>query len=355
MPEKPFEHDVLASSPAEPLADKPHCRVKWVPWCGAGLMAVITIAAGALFMVMRPNPQVREQAIYIPPHSSTYKIASLLREQNLIPNTWVFMVGASLYKVLPSAKPLKAGEYLMPTQASIWSILHVIASGKVIVHKFTVPEGYRISQVMELLSRIPILTGEVQAQPEEGALLPETYTYRYGDTRQSIIDQMHKAMTLFMEQQWLSRSVDQAVIQNPQEAIVLASIVEKETGIASERPRIAGVFINRLRIGMRLQSDPTVVYALTSGIQDLERPLTLKDLTYPSPYNTYVIAALPPKPIACPGKEALLAVLHPEATDALYFVADGTGGHVFSRDFREHTKHVATWRRIKKTNARVDN
>jgi UPF0755 protein len=220
------------------------------------------------------------------------------------------------------------------------------------VHKFTVPEGYRMSQIMELLRRIPILTGKVQTQLEEGVLLPETYTYRYGDTRQSIVDQMQRAMILFMEQQWQSRSVDQAVIQSPQEAIILASIVEKETGIASERPLIAGVFVNRLRMGMRLQSDPTVVYALTRGQQELERPLTLKDLTYASPYNTYVIAALPPCPIACPGKEALLAVLHPQATDALYFVADGTGGHVFSRNYREHTKHVATWRRIQNRLAR---
>jgi UPF0755 protein len=165
---------------------------------------------------------------------------------------------------------------------------------------------------------------------------------------------MQQAMVDFLNANWPKRSIEQNLLKNSQQAVVLASVVEKETGLPGERPLVAGVFVNRLRMGMRLQSDPTVVYSLTNGVGDLGRSLTLKDLQYESPFNTYRISGLPPAPIACPGKASLLAVLHPEATDSLYFVADGTGGHTFSSGFEEHKKKVSQWREIKKKKAKVN-
>ena len=185
------------------------------------------------------------------------------------------------------------------------------------------------------------------SKPEEGTLLPETYAYVWGDKRQDIIAQMQRQMTDFLNGIWKSRP-ENSYIQTLQQLVILASLVEKETGIAAERAHIAGVFINRLKKGMMLQSDPTVVYGITGGEKNLDRPLELKDLKHISPYNTYVISGLPPQPIACPGRPALLAALNPALTDDYYFVADGTGGHAFSPTYGGHVEKVKKWRMINK-------
>jgi UPF0755 protein len=201
--------------------------------------------------------------------------------------------------------------------------------------------------VTQLLKDIPILTGDISAPPADGSLLPETYRYSYGDTRESVIARMQKGMQDALADLWAKR--DPAItLKTPQEAMVLASIVEKETGKPSERPRIAAVFYNRLKINMRLQSDPTVIYAITKERGLMDHDLDHHDLEFPSPYNTYTSDGLPPQPICNPGRASLEAVLRPETNDYLYFVADGTGGHVFSHSLEEHNRNVANWAKMKK-------
>jgi UPF0755 protein len=211
----------------------------------------------------------------------------------------------------------------------------------------TIAEGLTVMEIITLLQGETALTGALSALPAEGSLLSETYYYTYGMTRQMIVERMQKAMQETLSSLWNGRVAD-GILRTPEEVAVLASIVEKETGLAAERPRVAGVFINRLRQGMPLQSDPTVIYAVTEGKMKLERPLSLADLKTPSPYNTYLVKGLPPFPIANVGKAALEAVLHPEAHDYIYFVADGTGGHAFAKTLAEHNNNVAKWRRISK-------
>ena len=183
--------------------------------------------------------------------------------------------------------------------------------------------------------------------PAEGRVLPETYSYRLGNSRDAVVERMTAAMRDLLAELWAGRAAD-LPFDRPMEAVILASIVEKETSRSAERARIAGVFINRLRKGMRLQSDPTVVYGLTDGRGPLGRSLTRRDLETDHPYNTYKIKGLPPEPICNPGRASLEAVLHPMVTDALYFVADGTGGHVFAKTLAEHNRNVARWRRLRK-------
>lgn len=242
---------------------------------------------------------------------------------------------------------LKAGEYLIPAYARPLDIVRILASGKVVVHQVTIPEGLTVVQIMDIVKAVPNLSGEVIRIPEEGTLLPETYRYMYGDSREKILSHMRQAMKRTLEEVWASRK-EESPIKTPEELLILASIVEKETGMPAERPRVAAVFLNRLKKGMKLQSDPTVVYGLTLGEKPLGHLLTFEDLKHVSDYNTYVIPALPPKPIACPGRKSLQAVVNPAATNDYYFVADGTGGHAFSPTYNEHVQRVKEWRKVQK-------
>lgn len=281
--------------------------------------------------------------IIIKPGTSSYNIAEQLTQNGILSYPWKFLIG---YWLTYPRKPLIAGEYLFTKKSATAEVLAKIQEGRTVVRKFTVPEGWTVAQVVAGLQEIECLTGAIETIPLEGSLLPETYFYAYGDDRQSLLNRMQAAMTENLQQLWQQRQSDDQIIQTPQMALILASIVEKETGLESERSRIAGVFINRLRLKMPLQSDPTVIYALTLGQKPLDRALLRGDLALLSAYNTYRIVGLPPQPIACPGKESLRAVLNPLISDDLYFVANGKGGHTFSKTLAEHNQHVAKWRQF---------
>lgn len=310
------------------------------------LMMVAAVVGGAVFWGYRayigPGPLRDETAVVILPGSSTETIAARLTEAGVIDNPLVFRVGVRLEG---SAAALRAGEYAFPPGVSLRQAAAILRSGKTVVRRLTVPEGLTSKQVVTLVEQTPGLFGDLPPTPAEGSLLPETYHFSYGDSRQEVLSRMGDAMTEALATLWKTRSED-LPLESPEEAVTLASIVEKESALPEERPRVAAVFINRLRRGMPLQADPTVIYAVTEGTGVLSRPLTQSDLDSPSPYNTYVNSGLPPGPIANPGREALRAVLQPADTQELYFVADGSGGHAFARTLQEHNRNVARWRRL---------
>lgn len=313
------------------------------------LVVLTGFSAYGIFLhtLKSPGPLAAEKPVLIASGQGTQEIAEKLAAEGVISHPLVFAVTSKLQSAGGS---LKAGEYLVPAGASTQDVIRLLQSGRVFQRKITVAEGLMSTEIVDLINAAPALEGTIETIPAEGTLLPETYNYVYGDTRQQVIDRMQAAMKKTLAELWEKRSTTTPV-KTPEEAVTLASIVEKETGIASERPRVAGVFANRLRIGMPLQSDPTVIYAITMGKMKLERQLYRKDLNIESPYNTYFVKGLPPGPIANPGRASLDAVLNPESNDLYYFVADGTGGHVFGKTLDDHTRNVAKWREIQRKSA----
>ncbi|MEM8798957.1 MAG: endolytic transglycosylase MltG [Pseudomonadota bacterium] len=241
---------------------------------------------------------------------------------------------------------LKAGEYQLEPTMSAADIVGLIISGKSLQHRFTLAEGLTNADVRNLMSAETKLTGSIDVWPSEGALLPDTYAFARGSARGELLGRMQAARTEHLQAQWDSRAPD-LPLASPEEALILASIVEKETGRSDERDKVAGVFINRLRRGMRLQSDPTVIYGITYG-EPLGRPLSRGDLREKTAFNTYVIDRLPPTPICHPGRASIKAVLNPAETDALFFVADGSGGHAFANTLNEHNRNVRRWRALRR-------
>ncbi len=314
----------------------------------AGALVMVSATAGVGFWgvlrVMAPGPLDHPETVVIPRGSGLEAIAITLGDAGVVESPLLFAVAAKLGGAVRDLKAdLKAGEYQFPAGISIDGVVDQMRQGRTVVRRFTVPEGLTTAQVVALLDKEPALTGEVAPLPRNGALLPETYHYAYGDSRAALLARMQSAMTQALAEAWKGRDAN-LPFETPQQALTLASIVEKETGIAAERAKVAGVFVNRLEAGMKLQSDPTVIFALTDGTADLGRALTRNDWKFESPYNTYQIAGLPPGPIANPGKASLLAVLKPEKHDFLYFVADGSGGHVFAKTLPDHNRNVAKWR-----------
>jgi UPF0755 protein len=277
-------------------------------------------------------------------------IANLLDEKNVISNKILFLASVRLTE---AHGRLKAGEYLFEEGISMSDVVARLVEGKSILHSVTIPEGRTSKQIVDILNNDTVLTGEITSVPAEGTLLPETYKFTRGDNRVQILERMRAARDRVVADVWSRRSPE-LPISTPEEMVILASIVEKETALADERPRVASVFINRLNKGMRLQTDPTVIYGLVGGEATLGRPISRADLRDENPYNTYVIDGLPPGPIANPGRAALEAVINPARTKDLFFVADGTGGHVFAETFAEHQANVRKWRQIEREKANAD-
>ncbi len=315
---------------------------------GAFAASALVVAAGLLayFTIERferPGPLTADTVILIPQGSGVEAIARQLHEAGAIEDPLVFRLGVRLLRV---GRELRAGEYLFPVALSNRDAIDLLRSGQTVVRRLTLAEGLTSHEIVALLEQEEALEGTVDPVPPEGSLLPETYHYARGDGRGELVVRMVRAREKLLSELWPRRAPNLPVA-TPEEAVVLASIVEKETGVADERPRVASVFVNRLRKGMRLQSDPTVVYGLTGGKGPLGRALTRKDLQAPSPYNTYLNSGLPPGPIANPGRASLQAALNPAQTAFLYFVADGSGGHAFARTLAEHNRNVARWRRLR--------
>lgn len=289
-----------------------------------------------------PGPLASATALVIGKGSGLEAIARKLTDAGVIPDPYTFMIGARI-----RGASIRAGEYAFPAHVAPRDALEMMVEGRTVVHKLTIAEGLTTRQILELVGAADYLAGAVTATPAEGALLPETWHLSRDDSRDEVVARMEKSMHQLVGQLWATRAPG-LPLNSKDEALVLASIVERETGIKAERPMVAAVFLNRLRLGMRLQSDPTVVYGLSDGLGVLDRPITRADLENPHRWNTYVIDGLPPTPIANPGRASIEAVLHPATTNALYFVADGSGGHVFANSLDEHNRNVANWRKVEK-------
>jgi UPF0755 protein len=314
-------------------------------------IVILTIGAGAAFYFGKtsfegPGPSTSNDTVLIRPNTGLQEIANTLDRKGLISDARIFTLGVRAYG---AAGQLKAGEYEVKAGASMRDIMELLKSGRSVLYSLTIPEGLTVEQAFQRIASHEVLTGGMPAEmPPEGTLVADTQRFTRGTTREEVIRKMTAEQKRLVESIWERRQPD-LPIKDINEFVTLASIVEKETGRADERPRVAAVFINRLKKGMRLQSDPTIVYGIYGGKgKPADKPITRSDIDKPTPYNTYTIDGLPPTPIANPGRAALEAVANPSETDDLYFVADGTGGHVFAATLDEHNENVARWRAIER-------
>lgn len=316
------------------------------------VLALVGAGAGAWWVVNQfdaPGPEAAtgtQTIVSVPMGTGLTQVATILEQNGVVRSGMVFRLGVIVNR---KAAALRAGEYAIPSGASPSQIMQILIEGKSIVYKLTLAEGLTSATIIEHVRGHPILLGDIAEVPAEGSLLPETYVFNRGMTRKELVARMQADHTRVLDELWVGRAQN-LPFATKEDAVILASIVEKETGVASERPRVAAVFVNRLRKGMKLQSDPTIIYGLTKGVP-LGRGIRQSELEKPTPYNTYVIVGLPPTPIANPGKASLAAVMNPAQTEDLFFVADGTGGHAFAATLAEHEKNVQKWREIERQRA----
>lgn len=341
------------TEPADtPTPEKPRRHLfGWLVTCLVlFLIAGATIGGGATVMLHRaysdPGPLRADTSLIIAPGSSGQDIARVLTGADVTADPRLFQLALRFFA---PDKPLRAGEYAFPAGISLRDTIAKLQSGDVVVRRVTIAEGLTTREVLATLGLAEGLTGDVPAASEigEGTLLPETYHYSWGDSREGLLDRMQAAMQTAIARLWAARE-EGLPLNTPQEAVVLASIIERETAVPEERGQVASVFINRLNRGMRLQSDPTVVYGLATGDGPFTGRLLRRHLEIDHPHNTYTRDGLPPSPIANPGLDSLAAALRPAKTGYYYFVADGTGGHAFARTLAEHNRNVANWRRIQR-------
>ncbi|XVN41709.1 MAG: endolytic transglycosylase MltG [Rickettsia endosymbiont of Argas persicus] len=305
------------------------------------IIIFITLVNFSIFYIFVPGSLTQNKTIIIEPKLSISQITEKLYSNKVIKYPWLFNIIAKAYSI---KNPLKSGEYIFTHNISPLQTLRVLASGKSIVHKIVVPEGTVVSEVIEKINEEKRLVGKIKGVVPEGFLMPSTYFFSYGDQKERIIDQMRKLMSTNLDKVMLNLSPD-SPLKTRLEVLTLASIIEKEAGSDAEKPIIAAVFINRLKKNMKLQADPTAIYALTEGKFKLARALTKKDLLQELPYNTYYIKGLPPGPISCPSLKSLEAVVKPAKTDALFFVVNGKGGHNFSNNLNDHNRYVDMYRK----------
>jgi UPF0755 protein len=312
------------------------------------LLILLVLGGGAavVFGKLRfeaPGPLQADKVVNIPPRAGLVEIADILQKEGVMDEHRLVFVGGVL--ALKARTELKSGEYLFQKRASVRDVVETMVEGKVVQHLITIPEGLTSEQIAARLLDSQILTGSIKDTPREGSMLPNSYAFRRGDTREQAIQRMQAAQQQLVKEVWERRSRDLPV-RTPEQLVILASIIEKETSRPEERTRVAAVFVNRLKQRMRLQTDPTVIYGLAPGKGTLGRPLSRADLERPTPYNTYIIDALPPGPIANPGRASIEAAANPARTKELYFVADGSGGHAFAETYDQHLRNVARLRAI---------
>ena len=314
------------------------------------ILIILMIGAGTAYYYGRqlletPGPLLEDKIVNIPARAGKRDIADALQREGVINvNPWLFI--GSVF-ALKASSDLKPGEYSFQKNASLRDVIATIVEGKVVQHAVTIPEGLTSEQIVTRLTDNDIFSGSVREMPREGTLLPETYKFPRGTTREQVIQRMQQTQKRVLAEIWERRNPD-VPIKSPEALVTLASIVEKETGKADERSRVAAVFANRLRQKIKLQSDPTIIYGLVGGKGTLGRPIKRSEITQPSPYNTYVIEGLPPGPIANPGRASLEAAANPARTRDLFFVADGSGGHAFTETYDQHQKNVAKLRTLEK-------
>lgn len=331
----------------------------WISIASSAVMvaAAVALVASLLFLAetSRPGPAGEDANVVVARGAGVTSIGRQLEADGVIRSALVFRIATIFYARNSS---LQAGEYQIPAHTSLRGVIEQLNAGRALLHPVTAAEGLTSRAIIDIIARSDVLTGDVPAVPAEGSLLPETYNVQRGMDRTALVNQMRQAQRDLLDQLW-SRRAPNLPFTTQQEALTLASIVEKETGVASERPRVASVFVNRLRRGMRLESDPTIIYGvcrqfpnrcvngrLVNETTGQQREIRQSEIDLNTGYNTYRIDGLPPTPIANPGRAAIEAVLNPPQTNDLFFVADGTGGHVFAATVAEHNRNVTNWRRL---------
>ncbi len=342
----------------EPRRSSPILRILNGLFTLALLLMLLVGGVAYLFdrQIDAPGPLAQAKVVAIPKSEGAHEVAERLEREGVVSDRRLFIAGylwSKLVAWLESSKPvqLRAGEYAVKQNASIRQVIELLSEGRAVAHKVTLPEGLTSHQIVERLKADASLSGDVEVVPPEGSLLPETFMVERGTSRQSLIDRMQAEAKKVLEKAWAQRKKD-LPLKNMQEAVILASIVEKETGRSDERERVAAVFVNRLKNNMRLQSDPTILYGLTGGKTIWSRPIQRIEILQRTTHNTYQIDGLPPTPICNPGRAAIEAVLNPADSKDLYFVADGTGKHMFAETLKEHNANVLKWRLSEKEKAK---